>query len=408
MSSSPPIHFKFIRPTLTKRFSLFAGTQQDYHTLISKLKSLSGSNFRYLEVQDVDGDWIRVDTSDEWEYMKSLLLQHNENAAIQVRDGHEWQQHEEKKQSATASSGPQETKTSSGASSSTSSSSSAASGINAQDIARDVVASVLPTLVGVVKNNPQLLSTVVSTVGTIGTQGSQLLQSNIIPSLVGMASYASGSKSNTSQQQQSHSQQQNSNSSNNSATPEAMLSSFLSQLFVSAAGNGASSSSSSNTSANNRSNTSSSSSNSTNFAPTLSQIFTPEHIQQGLLMGESFMRNLQQTYVNPQPKTDSASSSDSSVSSATTTDNKSSSSTTTSAPQQSASVAPSAPPQYPSSPLTTSTTSSPVPEVQVDENNVALLVSMGFLDRDQNRRALKKWHNNVNRAVQQLLNEPYF
>jgi len=49
-----------------------------------------------------------------------------------------------------------------------------------------------------------------------------------------------------------------------------------------------------------------------------------------------------------------------------------------------------------------------VPEVQVDENNVALLVTIGFLDRDQNRRALQKWHNNVNRAVQQLLNDPYF
>uniref|UniRef100_A0A7S1PFP7 UBA domain-containing protein n=1 Tax=Percolomonas cosmopolitus TaxID=63605 RepID=A0A7S1PFP7_9EUKA len=385
------VHFKFIRPTLTKRFSL-SSFQQDFQSLLSKLKALSNANFNFLEVQDVDGDWIRVDTSDEWEYMRSLLQEH-QSTVINVRDGLEWQQHDEQKakaseaKSSASNSGNTSTTSNSGASTSSSGS---ASGINAQDI----MASVLPSLMGVVKNNPQLLSTVVSTVGTLGTQGSQLLQSNIIPSLVGMASYSGGSSSSQQNQPQNNNSSSSNNSSNN-ATPEAVLSSLLSQLFVGATQATSSSSSTTNSTRTNSNNTSSSSSgngSSHNQTPKISEIFTPEHIQQGLLMGESFMRNFSDTYLKQASQQQSQSSENNG-------DTPSAPSSTESKLDSKDIAAPSAPPTY---------GDSPVPEVEVDETNVALLVSMGFLDRDQNRRALKKWHNNVNRAVQQLLNDPYF
>jgi hypothetical protein len=109
------------------------------------------------------------------------------------------------------------------------------------------------------------------------------------------------------------------------------------------------------------------------------------------------MRNFSQNYMTPQNVPAAAAATSSSVAEE----------------DKMSDDAPSAPPAYQNSDETggsTSDNSSSSNNIapKADEENVALLATMGFLDRDQNRRALLKWHNNVNRAVQELLSDPNF
>lgn len=86
MSQFQIVHFKYTSGGIHKRFCL---VQPSFDVLINKLKTLSTS-FKYLEVQDKEGDWVRVDNEEEWHYMKMILNVEGDNP-YHVRNGGEFE-----------------------------------------------------------------------------------------------------------------------------------------------------------------------------------------------------------------------------------------------------------------------------------------------------------------------------